>query len=389
MTSTRLHCLLACTTFLLAACGNAAGASAEVERADSAGIEIVTSPGEDRPLEWRFEEVLRLGGADNGPEAFGQVQVGTDARGNLYVLDASQHRVIAFDATGRHRWTAGGRGGGPGELQFPLAFSVSPDGVSHVFDPSKTGFVRWDADGGVLPDLRSGIRFFGGRLVVLGDGVAFEGQGRADDPATLRSQLVYHPWEGEDRTVASIDNTMRGPIRYPGCAIEISGQPEVLAPRIVWDAGDDRVALNRQPWYDVHLVEGGETRRILRRDLEPRRAGVQDATLVVDNPMVMRGGAAECRIPASDVVETRGIAERVPTIFQIRMAPDGALWVNRQPARAGERRIDVFDPEGAYLGTLPPDAPFPAAFTPEGHPVVVERDDFDLPYMVVYRVDRG
>jgi hypothetical protein len=116
---------------------------------------------------------------------------------------------------------------------------------------------------------------------------------------------------------------------------------------------------------------------------------VQDAPLVVDDPTVMRGGAVECRIPASDIVETRGIAERVPTIFQMRMAPDGALWVDRQPARAEERRIDVFDPDGVYLGTLPPDAPFPAAFTREGHPVVVERDDFDLPYLVVYRVERG
>jgi hypothetical protein len=374
---------------LISACGNAAGAFAEVERADSAGIEIVTSPGEDRRLEWRFEEVLRLGGADDGPEAFGQVQVGTDARGHLYVLDPSQHHVIAFDATGRHRWTAGGRGGGPGELQLPLAFSVSPDGVSHVFDPSKTGFVRWDANGEVLPDLRSEIRFFGGRLVVLGDGVAFEGQGRAEDQSTLRSQLVYHPWEGEDRTVASIDMAMRGPIRYPGCGISVNALPTLLAPALVWDALGDRFTYNRQPAHEVRIYEGGDLRRIVRRDLAPRRATVQDATLEVDDPMVMQGGAVECRIPASDVVETRGIAEWVPTIFRIRMAPDGALWVDRQPQRAEERRIDVFDPDGAYLGTLPPEAPFPAAFTPEGHPVVVERDDFDLPYVVVYRVDRG
>jgi len=376
-------------SLLLCACGEAATAAAEVERSDSAGVEVVTNRGPDEPLEWHFEEVLRLGGTDQGPEAFGQVQVGADAAGNLYVLDASQHQVISFDAEGRHRWSAGGRGGGPGELQFPLAFSVSPDGVSHVFDPSKTGFVRWNAEGEALGDLRSEIRFFGGRLVLLKTGMVFDGQGASDDHEALRSELVHHTWEGEGDVLAAVENRMRGPISYPGCGITLSGQPAVLAPGLVWDAGADLIAYNRQPEYVLQLRDGGDLQRIVRRDVRPRRATVADATLEVPDPMVMRGGAVECRIPASDVVEARGIADLVSSVFGVRVAPDGSLWVNRLPGRAGESRIDVFSTDGEYLGTLPPETPFPAAFTPEGNPVTVERDELDLPYVVVYRIHRA
>jgi hypothetical protein len=136
------------------------------------------------------------------------------------VLDASRHQVISFDADRPPPVDGRWAGRGPGELQFPLAFSVSPDGVSHVFDPSKTGFVRWDADGEPLPDLRSEIPFFGGRLVVLGDGVAFDGQGRAADPSTLRSELAYTEWEGDPGALAAMDVPVQGPIAYAGCPID-------------------------------------------------------------------------------------------------------------------------------------------------------------------------
>ncbi len=52
-----------------------------------------------------------------------------------------------------------------------------------------------------------------------------------------------------------------------------------------------------------------------------------------------------------------------------------------------ERRlVDVFDPTGAYLGTLPPGAPWPLAFTPQGNVVAKEKDDMDVERVVVFEV---
>jgi hypothetical protein len=372
---------------VLAACSEAKSTAVFVERDDSTGVEIVTNHGGDVPLDWRLEELLRIGGTDDGPEAFGSVQVNADREGNLYVLDTSRHQVLSFDAHGRHRWSVGGRGGGPGELEFPLSFTVSEANVIHVFDPSKTGFVRWNANGELMEGFRLEIPFFGGQLAVLSEGVLFDAQSRTEDAATLQSELRFQPFSaGGFQTLTSIQQRMRGPVSYPGCGITLSGAPEILAPGIIWSASNNRIVSNQQPEYELVVQEGLEIRRVVRRDVSPRRATVRDASLEVPDPMVMRGGAVECRVPASDVVETRGIADHVPTVFQIRISPDGTIWVNRLPMRAEETRIDVFSSTGEYLGTLPGDIPFPAAFTPAGDPIAVDRDELDLPYVVVYRL---
>jgi hypothetical protein len=83
-----------------------------------------------------------------------------------------------------------------------------------------------------------------------------------------------------------------------------------------------------------------------------------------------------------------GFADWVPSIRRLRAAPDGTLWVNRSPPQADRTRIDVFSPTREYLGTLSPDTRFPAAFTPSGEIVTVEKDELDLERVVVYRVVR-
>lgn len=215
--------LLLLAPLALGSCGKAGSSGVRVERADSAGIQVVTNRGPDIPLDWTFEPRLRLRGADERPEAFGTIQVDTDAAGNLYVQDRSRFRVSVFDPDGRHVRDVGTKGAGPGEI----------------------------------PD-----------------------------------------------------------------------------------------------------------------------------------PFVIGYGGGECRISVRDAVEARGIAEFVPAVRQIAVAPDGTLWVGRSGRYAPRRLIDIVSPEGEYGGTLETTLPFPAAFTPEGDPVVVERDELDLSYVVVYRVRR-
>ena len=52
------------------------------------------------------------------------------------------------------------------------------------------------------------------------------------------------------------------------------------------------------------------------------------------------------------------------------------------------RQIDVFNADREYLGTLPAGAPgMPAAFGPDGLVVHLERDELDVPTLVVSRLD--
>ncbi len=48
----------------------------------------------------------------------------TDAAGNHYISDETQHRVISIDPGGRIRWQRGGKGGAPGKFHYPRGLSV-------------------------------------------------------------------------------------------------------------------------------------------------------------------------------------------------------------------------------------------------------------------------
>jgi hypothetical protein len=49
----------------------------------------------------------------------------------------------------------------------------------------------------------------------------------------------------------------------------------------------------------------------------------------------------------------------------------------------------LFTPDGDYLGTLPPGAPFPVAFPEADRLAAVERDALGIASLVVYRITRG
>jgi hypothetical protein len=377
---------LFCLLLLHTACGGERrAAAAEVERGDSAGIEVVMNRGGDVPLEWRFEEALRLGGRDEGPEAFSGLMLGSDGAGNLHVFDRSRSQVITFDPRGRHLRSVGRSGGGPGEIQFALGFAVSPEGVAHVFDAARRGLVRWDAEGGLLPDRPLELRFFGGRLQASGSGLVLVAQGQSDNPSVMVQELTFLPWEGEPEVLARGSTEVFGPVSYPNCPVQISAQPRLLAHSLVWGGSGRLLAVNERPAYEVLLYRDGEPFRSVRRDVPPRAATQEDARAELPDPFTISFGSGECRIPVSDAIAAQGMAETVPPIRRLAAAPDGTLWVGRSGTQQERQVIDLFTPDGEYLGTLDGTFRFPSAFTPAGDPITVERDELDLEYVVVWR----
>ena len=47
--------------------------------------------------------------------------IAIDDQGNIYILDAGNHRIQKFGADGKYITTIGNRGQGPGEFYFPLS----------------------------------------------------------------------------------------------------------------------------------------------------------------------------------------------------------------------------------------------------------------------------
>ena len=78
----------------------------------------------------------------------------------------------------------------------------------------------------------------------------------------------------------------------------------------------------------------------------------------------------------------------VPVVHALRTTWEGMLWVQRRGDGSDLDRgpIDVLDPSGRYVGTIVEQMRMPDEFGPDGLVVFVERDEFDVPVIVVKRL---
>lgn len=390
MSRRRLH-LTAAALLLVsasAACGAAGVDPNDVVRTDSAAVEIVTSTGSDRPLDWTFEPLARMGDAD-GPDALGGTfpnGIASDGE-RIYVLDAMANTVIVYAPDGTELRRLGRGGGGPGEFEFPYALVIEPEGVVGVAAMRKRALVRFDTLGAPLEERR--IEAYPGDPVnVLADGLVYvtplaRDQGGTSAPVRA---LVVARGAAVD-TIAELVVDRPRFFQLPDCPISLS-VPPLLAPELIWTATPSRVYWSAGPEAAVHVWETGSATRIIRRTLAPIETTAQLAATEMQDTFRITAGSNDCRIPAEKVVEARGYAPVAQHIVGVAVAPDGHLWVRRRTAD-GAKPIDVFDVDGTYVGTLPPEVPWPAAFLDDGTYVALERDELDLQSVVRYRVVAG
>jgi hypothetical protein len=383
--------LLRATTplLVLAGCGGDDPAPASI-RTDSAGIEIVTYPGPDRPSALTPREELRLGGREDDPnQSFFRVAAGTvgaDGAGNIYVLDYSANRVVVFDAEGNFVRTMGREGGGPGELGIAAGLLVDPDGSVGVIDFSKRGIVRFDPAGEPLPLQPIPPGFYGGR-VVSADGALFVTARKPGDNGPA-AEALYRMTATDTTELASLALPAMKPIRLESCGMGFSGMPPLFNPTLRWDALGDRGAVVTGEAYDIAVLEGGREVRRIHRDIAPTPATEALALRQVGEAMQVRTEGGVRRCAPDEVVEQQGFAPVIPAITTVAISPDGRLWVQRGGVRDEPKAIDIYSPDGEYEGTLPAGSPFPILFLPDGRIGAAETDELDVTRLVVYAVDR-
>ena len=384
---------LSCLALAAAACGGGS-LPEESARRDSAGVTIVTAPAADQALDWSWSARLRLGGADSGSHAFYAVDrsnTAVDAEGRIYVLDRQVARVVRFEPDGRVAWTAGGRGGGPGELLRPYAVAALGDGGVTVYDARKRALVPFDARGAALEQIPNPL----GPVAVL----AFDAQllfktrhyrqGASGDGYRFRLSLIG---VADTALIAETPVGSTFSASFDGCgrATAQTVGPTIYAPDLPWHAHPSGIAANSTAGYvvDVYAAPGRLVRSIRRPGLG--RPATRDDALAwaAANPIVLQREDAECQIPADEMVDKMGFADSVPAIADVALAPSGELWVRRWAPAAPGGPIDVHDETGAYVGTLPREFPFPLHFLPTGEPLFAERDENDVETLVVAVVRR-
>lgn len=383
----RLSCLLT-LILLFSSCKAGQDQGPDVTRVDSVGVEVVTLSGPGRTLDWEFVEEWRLGGADEGPSSFSflhESRVETDAVGNIFVLDSQAGHVAVFDTRGQHLRIIGREGEGPGEFRRPVNLSVDPDGSVSVWDFGKRGLVRFSPDGEYRDLWQPEIRYQGPMLEAWNGSLIFT-QMTVTEGQAIETSLVR--FDGDStRVFASMTQPPRAPIPVPGCPVQIPVAP-IFSPTMVWDSEDNRTVAVSGGEYELGLFLGDRLVQKIRWDAPLRETTREMAVQELGEGFTIGLSSGPCTSPAEEMVDAQGYAEYLQAIHSVKLSPQNEVWAERGLVRGEQNIIDVFR-EGRYLGTLPPGFPFPAAFPTEDRLLAVELDEFDVPYLVSYRLERG
>ena len=358
---------------------------------DSAGVRIVDAPAVDTPLPWTVTEIRRLGGADSGAASFTEASawsVGTDRQGRIYVLDRNNFQVAVFDSSGNVLRTMGRKGGGPGELQFPGSLIVTADGAVSVFDFSKQALVKFAPDGGVAPQFSfQPYGFPAGQVKISGDTLVMVIPTGGGENEKFRVQNLRIISPRDSVTIARDSVPTPGMTMFKCVGMNI---PPPFASDLAWSSNGDLVAVTNRVPYVINFFRGRQLVKSIRRGIAPVSATTEHVRKLYPEGMTVQfGGGGKCTIEAEDIIEKLGAGGDVPFIRALAFGPDGSTWVERYTFQEETRKLDIFAPDGRYLGSLAGHA-LPMGFI--GDDIVlfpVEDEDTGATLVGLYRITRS
>jgi hypothetical protein len=285
---------------------------------------------------WRLVEDVRIGTREGwGPDAFGDVaDIDVDAGGRIYVLDRQAQDVRVFAPDGSHVRTIGRPGSGPGEFNGVTGIALDPRQRLWVFNQNNLRYSVFDTTGTLLGEPPRRFTDVGAAEWIS----VFEPEG------DMR-EVFYYP----DPTVG-IKGAL---IRYDtatGMALDTSPVPSAphgtpfgwahrtLTPHGWWVGVADEYRL----WQTTY---GGDTLRIVTRSYTPRELSAEQRDSAERHAADLRrrlvGGSLE--------LETR----MQPLFRGIVVDDRNYVWVIMvEPADVEGTTLDVFDPDGRYLGAV-------------------------------------
>jgi hypothetical protein len=271
--------------------------------------------------------------------------------------------------------------------------------------------------GELFPDARGGVVSAGARMMML-QRAAGSGQPGAPPrghPIVRYSlapqggqRLLMRAWqpEREEQPPVAIGGAGGGrvSVRGPG---EVAFEPGLHSGVLP----DGSLAYSDSTAYAIKIMgPDGALRRVLRRPLEPRATtrAIEDAErerrlaeleagggpqmrIVIGGP----GGGAPQPVSQEQIREMRrGQIEQlrfypeIPVVMDLATGWTGKIWVQRRGRGVAEPGpIDILTGAGEYLGSVAPEAlALPRAFGPDGRVAFVERDELDVPRVVVRRL---
>ena len=387
---------------------------------DSAGIPIATafqplwSPGEAWTVE--DEPVLEIGTVTGAPEyQFTEVVAAVRlSNGDIVVADRGASELRRYDATGSFQWASGRFGEGPGEFESLDFLDATPGDSLVTYDSSLMRAQLFDSRGRLVRTLR--VSAPAGEATRLGS---------VSDKAVgvVQGRLIVRFIDLTDRTVSGI-------VRWPNervVSVDLgTGETRSLlvvpGPEAVvewledggyrhgsytfgkmpeYGSAADRLAVIDTEAYHVRLVSpvDGSIERIVRRDVAPQE--VTDAVFEahLDGIVGMVSDLPRERVEQiRRMWRDRPTAPELPVLRSIHVDATGHLWVAPYYVAGAEPPpFEIHAPDGTWLGSvaLPPglERAFVQYQAPymeigEDHVLGVWKDELDVQYVRVYRIDK-
>ena len=396
-----------------------------------AAQQTVEMPRRDRAVEVPMEEVFSVGTFDGADwETFGDIrQVAFDGSGNLYILDAQTSRFVIVDRNGAFVRMWGEEGEGPGEWRNAVGAAVFRDGTVAIADMGHGSIQVFDAQGGYLgsaplrdggvtrvgriqPDPRGGALFNGGGSTRM----SMEYDGSGPPPSLPDFRPVERVVLGDAPSKEVFYRAWQAPRGEPsrmtagGAQVMMMAGPKHFEPGLqVAVLPEGGVAVVDSSAYAVKILdENGRPVRRVTRAIEPvevteriQRAEIQrqiDQLESGEGPrmrIVTNDGSGAREMPRDEInrmmrqrIEGQGFYPEIPVVRSLASGWNGLLWLERSRVSPDEPGpIDLFTATGEYRGTIDEDGPrIPDAFGPDGLVAYIERDEMDVPTVVVRRL---
>lgn len=342
-------------------------------------------------------EDLRIGSVDEDPNAaFGDVR-GIDAAsdGTIYVLDHLASEVRMFGPDGTYLRTIVTPGEGPGEISAANGILLAGDSLLWIQDHGKWSMIGVTPDGDEVTRFPMPVRSYG----YMWNGTV-DRAGRVWKPAShfheppqippdpgfseiaYRSYLKWydHRTEAADSVYVGdvvgrghVEENSRGGWSHRGIPFE----PEIFT---VVDRDGGFWHVQNATYRIARLGEAGDTTLVIESDVVPQSVTGADRTAYIEQQLDYD---ADSRAAVEEIAAA--MPETKPVIEGLVVDDRGWLWVNRVVPTEETPLYDIFDRDGAYLGSVRlAFSPFP--YLPlrirDGRIYAVVQDELDISYVV-------
>ena len=343
-------------------------------------------------------EEIRIGSIDDRDYALtyvGKIEVGPD--GTMYVQQPMQQTIKVYDSAGTYIRHIGRMGGGPGEFMSMFFMGWVGDTL-WVYDGASSRISRFDRAGEFI----NSLRYPGpGQALLLADGSLLLSP-QVKRPST-KPLLRFQPGNGQTDTIATVvppPQAMRvtdGPVSYTTAWHPFNDES-------LWGVSPDGsfiIIVDRMVGTDLDSARFSVTRlsgladTIWRREYHYRSHPITDEVITavvgpaVEQQNVQRSTRGRPQVSLDAVRAALYRPEALPPVTDLILGNDHSIWLRREDTGAPMLAWNVLDTDGSLFGVLELPRTTQVRRATLDRLWVVEHDEFDVPYVVRYRISTG